>query len=163
MRAILAAAVLVLAAVVVGQTPLARPAAAATPRPTTTPLIQNSFGDTKKPLTNLPSANLAGVGKNAMPGIAFFESAKNGVTIRVQTEANPAPEMTAEIDRGSCPKGGKRLYALRTFTGNASITTLRGVTADAIRKPGVVIRVIRGKTTIECGPARGAEWFKTRG
>ena len=45
----------------------------------------------------------------------------------------------------------------------ANIEAARPRTAAALRTPGVVIRVIRGKTTIECGPARGAEWFKTRG
>ena len=164
MRATLAAAaVLLLALGVAGYTPLASSAEQETPRPKTTPLVENGYGNPKHPLTNLPSTNLAGVGKNAMPGIAFYESAKNGVTIRVQTEANPAPAMTAEIDQGKCPNGGKRLYALRAFTGNASITTLRGVGVDRIRKPGNVIRVIRGRTTIECGPTVGADWFKTHG
>jgi hypothetical protein len=165
MRAIVAAAMLLLGAVVAGQSAGVRPgvAAAATPRATTTPLVQNPEGNPNRPLTNLPSTNLSGVGPNAAPGLAFFETAKDGVVVRVQTLATPAPSMVAEIDKGTCPNGGSRLYALKRFAGNASITTLRGVNLNQIRKPGVVIRIVRGGKTIDCGNALTPDLLKTRG
>ena len=163
MRVLLCALALGLGAMIVQQAGGGGRAAAATPHATTTPLVEQPEGQPNHPLTNLPSTTLAGVGRNAAPGQAFFESARDGIVVRVSTLADPTPSMKAEIDKGACPNGGPRMYALKGFAGNQSTTTLRGARIDQVRKPGVVIRIISAGKTIDCGTALGKEYVKTRG
>jgi hypothetical protein len=112
-----------------------------------------------RPLTNVPSIVLKGVGGNTYPGEAFFEKARNGTAVRIQSRDVQHAPMPAMIARGDCAARASSLYKLKPVVDGVSITTLPNVSFAQLTRTKTTVRVEQpgGKGDALCGVIQPSE------
>ncbi len=112
----------------------------------------NPAGAPIRPLSDLPSTQLAPQNGTGEPGIVFLEKVGTGTGVRIVTRAvQPGVTLAADIARGGCTPQATTAYKLQPVRGNDPTTVLSAITPEALQKGGFGVRVFENGKVIQCG------------
>lgn len=123
----------------------------------------NPAGAPVRPLTDLPSTQLAPQNGTGEPGIVFLEKVEKGTGVRIVTRAvQPGVKLSADVARGGCTPQATTAYKLQPVRGNDSTTVLSAITPEALQSGGFAVRVFQNGKVIQCGTFGSKIEGKTR-